>query len=254
MDRGTYAAASGGILEFTKLDIINNNLANINTPGFKKQYLVSRERTFDDTLAKNLVDDDPFAEGDELRSPGVTEVGTYTDFSQGPIKETGNPFDVALTDPNEFFVINTPDGPQYTRAGNFSLNAEGALVTSDGFLVQGDGGALVVDGKQAEITNSGALMVDGVSVGNLKVVSISNLQDLKQQGNGRFNLREGAEEGETVDAKLVPRSIESSNISAVSAIIELLKTNRGFQLYEKSARTIDEMNNIAVQQIGRKTA
>ncbi|MGI6523916.1 MAG: flagellar hook-basal body protein [Bdellovibrionota bacterium] len=253
MDRGTYVAASGGILQFTRLDIANNNLANINTPGFKKQVLISKERTFEDTLASQVATDDPFAKGDHLRSPGVSEVGTYTDFSQGAIKETGNPFDVALNNPNDFFVIETEEGLQYTRAGNFTLNAEGALVTSDGYAVQGDGGALVANGTHAEITAAGVLMVDGSNAGRLQVARFEDPQVLEQQGGCRFKLRDGAEGGESVDAELTPQALEMSNVSAVSTMIEVLTTNRGFQLYEKTARTIDEMNNIAVQQIGRRS-
>ena len=257
MDQGTYIAASNGILQFAKLDVVNNNLANINTTGFKRQFIVSRDQSFDDTLASQLVSplDDPYAKGDQERAPGVVEIGTYTDFSQGAIKETGNPFDVALTNPNDFFVIETPEGPQYTRAGNFTLNEEGTLVTSDGYPVQGDGGALIVNGSKASIGAGGTLIVDGVNVGNLQVVRFSDPSVLEQQGGCRFKVRDGQDGGaETVEADLVPGAVETSNVSAVTAMIELISTNRGFQMYERTARTIDEMNNIAVQQIGRKIA
>ena len=253
MDQGSYVAASDGILQFAKLDVVNNNLANINTTGYKKQILIGAERTFDETLASQLASGDPYVKADYDRSHGVEEVGTYTDFSLGSIKETGNPFDVALTHPNDFFAVETGEGIQYTRAGNFTLNAEGTLITSEGYPVVGDGGALVVDGSQAYITASGALMVDGENVGTLQVTRFEDVQNLQPKGGCRFALRDGATTGENVEANLVPGAVELSNVSAVSSIIDLISTNRAFSLYEKTARTIDEMNNIAVQQVGRRT-
>ncbi len=251
MDRGTYVSASGGVLQFQRLDIVNNNLANVNTPGFKKQFIVSSTRSFSDTLASQMALGDVYSPGDHDRSPDVKEFGTYTDFSMGPIKDTGNPFDVALTNPNDFFVVETPNGTQYTRAGNFTLNEEGALATSDGCVVQGDGGALTATGGRAEITPGGTLLVDGTDVGTLKVVRFEDPSVLEHAGQNRFVLKEGNSEGETVEPDVVPQALEMSNVSAISSMIDLITTQRGFQLYEKTAKTIDEMNGTAVQQIGK---
>src|SRR5690606_32875851 len=108
--------------------------------------------------------------GDHERTPGTVNVRAMTDFSVGPIRETGNAFDVALRNPNEFFVVNGPSGPLYTRAGNFTLNAEGSLVTPDGLPVQGDGGAITITGPNVKISESGAISVNGTQVGRMQVV------------------------------------------------------------------------------------
>ncbi len=251
MERGSYVAASGGLLQFKKLDIVNNNLANVNTPGFKRQVLTSSTRSFDQTLASELVEDDPFAKGDFERTPEAVSTKTYTDFSPGPIRETGNPLDVALSNPNDFFVVAAPDGLQYTRAGSFSINGEGSIVTQDGFEVQGDGGALSANGGTVSISGSGAVMVDGQEIGRLQVVRFSDPTILERVGSSRFKIPQGAAAGESVPAELLTESLEMSNVSAISSMIELISTNRAFEMYEKTARTIDEVNTTAIQQVGR---
>ena len=252
MDRGTYIAASGGLLEFKRLDIVNNNLANVNTPGFKRQVLVSSQRTFDETLASRIELDDPYALSDHERTPEAESQGAYTDFSPGPIRETGNALDVALNNPKDFFVVNTPRGPEYTRAGSFTLSAEGALVTPDGHEVQGDGGTLTLQAGAVSISANGAVMLDGAEVGRLQVVRFQDPSLLERVGGTRFRVPQGAAAAsETVEADVVPRSLEMSNVSTVTSMIDLVAANRAFEMYEKTARTIDELNGTATQQIGR---
>ena len=123
MDIGTYAAASLGIVQMRKLEIQNNNLANVNTVGFKRQILVTSPEDFNDTFAKEMAAHDPYAQGDQKRVASVNEVSTHIDFSMGAIKRTGNPLDVALRNDKDFFVVNTPQGRMFTRAGNFTLDA-----------------------------------------------------------------------------------------------------------------------------------
>ena len=142
MDRGTYIAASGGFAQLLKLQIVSNNLANVSTPGFKREILRGDVQTFEQTLASQIAPNDPYARGDQERTPGVVSVHAETDFAQGPIQDTGNPLDVALRNPKDFFVVLTPNGPRYTRAGNFTLGQNGQLVTADGMPVSGDGGAI----------------------------------------------------------------------------------------------------------------
>ena len=108
MERGTYITASDGILQLLKLDVINNNLANSNSAGFKRQYVQAEERAFDQTLASQMRLNDPFAKPDHERTPEVTSQRTFTDFSPGPIMATGNPLDVALRHPYDFFVVQGP--------------------------------------------------------------------------------------------------------------------------------------------------
>ncbi len=257
MDRGTYSAASAGLLESRKLELVNNNLANVNTPGFKKQYLVSEVQDFEDTLAARVATDDPYAAGDHERSPGVLQIKTVTDFSIGSIKTTGNPLHVALQDPNQFFVIDTPEGEQYTRAGNFTLNVEGQLVSAEGYPVIGNGGPIVTTGPGVSISGNGTVTTnDGNTqlVGRVQVVEFENPSQLDRVGGSRFVLQRGAQQPEEVpNVKLVTGSLEMSNVSAIESVIDLINATKGFELYTKAAKSIDELNQTSIQQIGRSS-
>lgn len=252
MDRGTYIAASNGFLQLRKLDVVNNNLSNINTPGFKRQVLVGETQTFDQTLASVTAKSDPYARGDHDRTPGVVNIRTMTDFSPGAIKNTGNPLDVALRDPNSFFVINTPQGPRYTRAGNFTLDSQGALVTADGFAVQGDGGTISVSGTNARISQDGKVRTDQGISGALQVVRFEKPEELERGEASRFAVRAGGAPPVTVTPDLVPSALEQANVSAITSVIDLMTASRGFELYSRSAQTIDQMNQSAIGQVGRR--
>ena len=253
MDRGLYAAASAGLYQFRKLEVVNNNLANINTPGFKAQLLTSQAQSFDQTLASVVAKDDPYAKPDHDRVAGLVGSKTVTDFSSGPIKNTGNPLDVALRNPKQFFVINTPQGMQYTRAGNFTLNASGEIVTQDGCAVQGDGGSLTANGPGVAIAADGNVLVNHQKVGRLSIVSFDDPSTLERVGDNRFRAAEGSPAPAEVEGELEPESLEMANVSAISSMVELLTTQRAFQAYAKTSDTIDQMNQAAINQVGKRT-
>ena len=258
MDRGTYAAASSGLANLRKLEVVNANLANINTPGFKREVLVGEAQTFDQTLASIVAASDPIAQGDHDRARGVVNVHTATDFSPGPIKQTDGALDAALRKPNDFFVINTPDGPQYTRAGNFTLNSDGALVTPEGFSVAGDGGAISSDLPGLHIEASGEVVAPDPQtklrqvIGKLQVAHIEEPSGLIRVGGSRFKLGPNNAQPTVVEPDIEPRAIEMSNVSAISGMIDLISANRAFAMYTKTAQTLDEMNNAAISQVGRR--
>ena len=251
MDRGTYVATSAGMFQFRKLDIVNHNLANINTPGYKRQILVGDEQTFDQTLASVTAANDPYAKPDHDRMPGVVNLREMTDYSSGPIKFTGNHLDVALKDPKDFFVINTPGGQQYTRAGNFTLNEEGNLITQDGAEVSGDGGGISAPGPGVRIAEDGSVISNNTRVGRLQIVHIENTAGLQRIGASRFTLAKGSAAPETVQPDIVAQSLEMSNVSAISSVIDLITTNKAFEMYSRSMQSINEMNNTAITQVGR---
>jgi flagellar basal-body rod protein FlgG len=253
MDRGLYAAASAGLLQVKKLEVVSNNIANSNTPGFKRQIIKGEERTFDQTLAKLVAGEDPYAEGDHQRISGVGNVIAATDFTAGPIRNTGNALDVALSHANDFFVVNGADGREnFSRAGNFTLNVEGNIVTHDGAQVMGDGGAINVTGAGVSIGQDGSVRVSGQEVGRLRVVRIEDPDSLERVGSTRFVLKEGFAVPPNVEADLIPGALEMSNVSTISSVIDLITANRAFGMYTKSAQTIDDMNNSAINQVGKR--
>jgi len=251
MDIATYSAASAGMLQMRKLEVQNNNLANVNTVGFKRQYVVTERSDFEDSFAKAIEGGDPYARADQARVSNVSEGETHIDFSQGPIKNTGNPFDVALKNPNDFFVINTPEGVRYSRAGNFTLNATGELVTQDGYQVQGDGGALIVQAAGASIAADGSVVAGVQNFGRVQTVRFTDTNQLLQTGGARFKLQ-GVAAPQQVPADLEPKAVEMSNVSAVTGMIDLITTNRAFDAYTKAAQTIDNLNQSAINQVGKR--
>jgi flagellar basal body rod protein FlgG len=233
-----------------KLEVQNNNLANINTVGFKGQFIVPAMQNFDSTLASAVQERDPYARGDQLQVSNVSEVKTQIDFSPGAIQQTGNPLDVALRAPTDFFVVNTPQGPLYTRAGNFTLNANSELVTQDGFQVQGDGGAINVQGLPASITSDGSVRAGNQPVGRLRVVRFENTNGLVPTEGARF--KASGAQPTTVEPRMEPHSIEMSNVSAISGMVDLITTNRAFDAYTKAAQSLDTLNQTAISQVGRR--
>jgi flagellar basal-body rod protein FlgF len=254
VDKATYAAASGGLRQLRRLDIMSNNLANVNTAGFKRQVVVSSEQRFEETFASLLSDSQPYAKDDHERTPGTSDISTVTDFAPGSFTTTGRDLDAALPNPNDFFVVSTPQGPEYTRAGNFTLNEEGTLVTADGLSVQGDGGAITVAGANASIAPGGAVIVDGEQVGRLQVVRIAQPNLLERVASTRFRPVSPTVGATPLDdPDVLTQALETSNVSAVEGMVEMVATNRAFEAYTKAARTIDEMNQTAITQVGRRS-
>lgn len=219
------------------------NLANVNTVGFKAQKLHARQQDFGDTLASKLNSTSDRARGDHDRTPGVVHVQTTTDFSQGPLSFTGNNLDVALQNPKDFFVVQTPNGPQYTRAGNFQLDAEGQIVTSDGMPVMGEGGPIVVVGGQPLITPSGSVMVNGQTLGVLRRVSFAEPQLLTREAGTRFSAPRGVSP-QASENPVVPGSLEMSNVGTVQSMVEMINAHKSFESYAKTVQTISELNEV----------
>lgn len=248
MDRGMYASASGGLLADSRIEIVANNLANVNTVGFKAQRLRSREESFDDTLASETSGKvTAKAKADHDRTPGVVGLSTYTDFSPGPIAPTENPLDVALREEKQFFAIQTPSGEAYTKAGNFSLRSDGTLVTQDNMPVMGDSGPIVLPPGNAHISTNGSVVVGNQTAGRLKVVEIDDLSKLNRTESSRFTLPSGAGAARPVEADVVPGSVELPNVNVVDAMIEMISAQKGFEAYTKTLRSIDELNEVAIR-------
>ena len=246
MDRGIYTALTGGVQSARRLDVTANNLANVNTVGFKAQRLQHRQQEFEDTLASKM--NAPRAAQDHERTPGVVTIASATDFTPGPVSTTGNPLNVALGKPNQFFTVETPEGEMLTRAGNFTLDAEGNLVSQDGHPVLGDGGPLTLPQGSARIAQNGDVIVEGETIGKVRVVELTpeQLQTLERKDGTRFTIT-GAAPTPAENAELVTESVEMANVSVVEAMIEMINAQKAFETYTKTARTIDELNERSIR-------
>ncbi|MCC6933926.1 MAG: flagellar hook-basal body protein [Deltaproteobacteria bacterium] len=241
MDRGLYNATAAGLIADRQMSIVSNNLANVNTAGFKGQRISNKQQEFTDTLASTIANAPARAQSDQEQTPGVVDTITVTDFAPGPISNTGNPLHAALRDPNGFFVVQTPQGEAYTRAGSFTLNGEGKLVTSDGLPVLGDGGEILLPQGKAEITNNGVVTVNGATISKLRVVEFDDLKSLERTEGTRFRAV-GANPRNMESPQVVPESLEMPNVNVVASMVDLVNASKAFEAYTKTVRTIDELN------------
>jgi flagellar basal-body rod protein FlgF len=247
MDKGLYSATSGGMLATKRIDVVANNIANVNTVGFKGERLASRQQEFRDTLASQVGGDTTLAKKDFDRTPGVVATGTTTDFTVGPIQYTGNPLDIALRKPNQFFSVTTPEGELLTRAGNFTLTADGTLVTQDGQPVNGDGGAIQIPaGPPPKITPNGTITVGGRNLARVRVVEVADLTQLERIGSSRFKLK-GGEPNPAEIPSIAVESVEMPNVQVVEGMVDMINAHKAFEAYTKTARTIEELNERAVR-------
>lgn len=219
----------GGLRQERKLEAVSNNLANVDTAGYKKD-VISFDNRFKAVLSK--------------------------DHSQGDVTETGNPFDLALGGPG-FFKIETSEGIQYTRNGTFTLDGQGTLVDGNGNPVLGQGGAIVIDlaeaqGQDPHVNEAGEIMVNGDIVDTLDIVTFADLQKLEKTARNLYEYM-----GENQD-EIIPdiigvkqRAIEKSNVQVVDEMVKMIDFHRMFETFTKSMLTFDDIDNKVVNEVGK---
>jgi flagellar basal-body rod protein FlgF len=216
MIRALYTAASGLVAQSAKQDIIANNIANAQTPGFKR--LRTSTVSFADELGQmsGILARDGDTRYPKVASPGARiETTDKLDESAGPVQVTGNDYDVAIEGPGEFEVAGS-DGKRYTRAGNFHIGPGDELVAADGAKVQGNSGAIRIPKGKLEIKEDGAVVVDGTQIDQIKL--------------------SGAKQGET---RLRQGQLEGSNVNAVSEMVEMIANMRAFEANQKVVQNVD---------------
>jgi flagellar basal-body rod protein FlgG len=244
MNSGMYAAVSGNMVSMQRMEVITNNLANINTVGFKKDRLV-----FDTMLNSAKNPTQPAGTLTDL-SP-LIDYAVEPDFSAGPLKQTSNPLDLAL-DGNGFFVVKTPQGKAYTRQGNFHLDGKGKVVTSDGFEVQAGGGPIVIKGGKVEINEKGEVSVDGQQVSTLSVVDFPRPYQLQKIGSALFVPSGPGMTGQpAIGAQVRQGALEDSNVQALMEMVNLIATTRLSESCDKTIQSYDEMASKAANDLGR---
>lgn len=244
MNSGMYPAVSGNLAAMRRLDVISNNLANVNTPGYKKDKM-----SFEGLLAGNV--NPPAVPQSTTADPILQKENIYIDYTSGPTSQSGNPLDLAL-DGDGFFAVTTPDGTAYTRQGNFRTSADGTLVTADGYPVQGSGGgAISIKGNRVEIDAKGAIMVDGVQAGSIAVLDFEKPYKLTKTGNALFVSSDPQAVPQSGKAQIQQGHLEGSNVDSISEMVQLIETNRYFEACSKVIKGFDDMAAKAASELGR---
>jgi flagellar basal-body rod protein FlgF len=222
---GIYNLIDGSLTQLLRFETVAKNMANINTNGFKKNII-----SFNQALEMNTI--------------------SKADFTQGPVRYTGNELDVAL-DSKGFFKIQTGNGIRYTRDGAFTLDENGTLVTLNGDSVLGENGPITIDGREITIGGDGQVQVDDESVDRLMVVDFENPHLLKKEGGARYFYSGEEKEISTVEDVAVQQGyLESSNVNSTEEMIKMIETYRAFESVQKAIQSIDNVTDKIVNDYG----
>jgi len=261
--RGLYTAASGAVVAQANVDVIANNLANVNTTGFKRA-LMQVEAAPKTTIYRDGIDPGPSSDG---RTRGVAthalvgDLGfgaqiydTPTVFDQGAIAQTGNPLDVALSGPGFLTVQDSTGATAYARGGSLTTNAQGALVTATGDTVLGtDRKAIVVAQKgDIQIDRTGSVTSNGSVVGQLGVVEFANLAAMRPEGANKF-VNSGAAPTTATATTVLQGAQEKSNADVISSMVSLIANERWFDANQKMIQTQDTEVGAAITTVGKST-
>lgn len=238
MENSLYVGLSGQVALQEKMAIVANNVANINTPGFRGQNAVFKEFISDQKRMKEDVS-------------LVYDYGQYQVTDPGPMKLTGNALDVALVGPG-FLGVQTPEGVQYTRAGNFSLNQLGELVTARGMKVADQGGGTIIipeDATSISIDPKGVVSTQDGPVGTLMVAEFKNYQNLNPVGNGNYKTDE--QPTPAVDTRVKQGAVEGSNVSGVLEMTRMIDVLREYQMVNNMMQSEHTRQQTMIQRLGR---
>ncbi|MGN1147692.1 MAG: flagellar hook-basal body protein [Lachnospiraceae bacterium] len=257
MIKGLYTAYTGMINEQNRMDTMTNNLANASTVGFKKEGTTSQ--SFDSVLAVKLKDASVGLANVQrigINNPGVKIGENYTDYSQGSFRITDNTFDLALSG-DGFFAIEFTNkagetSTKYTRAGSFTLNNQGYLVTNDGdYVLDVNNRRIQLDPLQtADITSDGTINQNGTAVAQIQVTDFEDYDYLERYGETYFQPIEGARTMQA-SAEVNSGCLEMSNIQVVSEMVNMISITRQYESNQKVLQTLDNTLDKAVNDLGR---
>ncbi len=225
-----------------ELDVIANNMANVTTNGFK-----ARSARFAEYVNPRATMD-AFPRPDR-RVSYVLDSGTPLDTAQGPIETTGNPLDVAVRG-EAYLAVQTPAGERYTRNGALQVNAQGQLVTSDGFAVLGESGPIAFSPQEsgANIGADGTVSTDQGQRGKIRLVAFANPQALKSEGANLFSSGTApTAAGPTV--QLASGAIERSNVRPVVEMSRLIDVNRTYTAVAGMIQRLDDLRGTAIKRL-----
>ena len=231
-----------------QLDVVANNIANVNTAGYKA------DRTLFEEFLSSGAHEDNFAATDR-RPSFVQDRGTFRDYSQGPLEPTNNPLDVAI-DGSAFLAVQTPAGERYTRDGGLQLNNRGQLVTVAGNPVLGTAGPIVFQPTDHDITITpdGTITVvegngrtDSIR-GKLRLVSFSDAQKMLKEGLNLYTAGEGPPQPNT-KSTVRQGFIEKSNVNAVAEMSRMMEVTRAYTQISTLLQQQSDLHKTAIQQL-----
>ncbi|MGP1454664.1 MAG: flagellar hook-basal body protein [Treponema sp.] len=259
MIRGWYTAASGMNAQQQQLDVIAQNLANADTTSYKRDIAI--HKSFPELLIRRLQDDgvikNPFGSSDIAPIIGKMGLGVevneiFTEFEQGSLKQTHSSSDLAL-EGKGFFCVETPNGEQYTRNGNFTVGIEGYLMTKEGYPVLGENGRIFLQDKEYTVSKNGEVQARPIAdpeadmelQDRIKLVIFEHDRYLKKKGSSFYldtPISGPAIAAEGKDRPVIIQGfVEASNINVVDEMVRMIAVNRAYEANQKTIQSEDTM-------------
>lgn len=239
MENTGYIVLSRQMAIRREIDVIANNIANMNTTGYKNQNMMFTEHLM----------------GEQGESPVrmVMDYGQFSKVEQGPLRQTGNTYDMALSGPGFFEVAHKATGETYyTRAGNFTLNNNNELVNAAGHLVQGVNGNIQIpaEARDITITEDGTITSSEGELGQIKTVEFENPQNMRIVGQGLWDTAQPAQEG--AETKISQGVLEGSNVEPVLEMTRMIEASRLYQMnqnmlkneHDRIRNAINKLSNL----------
>lgn len=256
MVKGLYTAGSGMMLQMAKQDAIANNVANVNSAGYKKSVTVSK--AFPEMLIARIGENEKtdYATYTPLPMQIIGRLGTgaalggvYTDFNIGHFKKTDVTTDFAIGNENGFFVVETPQGEAFTRGGEFKLTADFMLTDNNGYPVLDiNDDYIYLESDDIAVDSNGIITSDGEELTKFKIVYFEDNNNLEKISQNL--LRADVPYEELEEPAVVQGFIEESNVNAVQEMVNLISVVRNYEALQKVVQAEDELTQTAIDKVG----
>lgn len=225
-----------------QMNVLANNLANMNTAGYKTGSMLFEEHLMPVARMNDLT-------GDDKRISFVLDNSVYRSFSEGSFEQTGNEYDVAISG-DGWLVVQTPEGERYTRNGQLKLNADGELVLPTGQQVLGNGGPIVFgpDESGVEIAHDGTISTSQGIKDRLRVVQFQNNATLKNEGDTLFSSEVQPLPAENI--RVIQGAVEKSNVQPILEMTRMIETVRAYTSMAQTMSQAQDLRRDAIEQLG----
>lgn len=260
MDRGLAALVSGMISGQREMDVITNNLANVNTVGFRRQECVSTDfsvfmQNAQMSLSSSADEALQMANLISNRSQDGVVASATINLENGAHQRTGNSLDLAIEGPG-FFTVQTPEGLMYTRNGRFSLNEEGYICTPEGYQLLSDSGPIQYDGTEKDfkpselkVDKDGNIYDGSQNLGALRIAQVEDSSEIEYAGGSYFVTKDGSELPNVTDGTTIHQGfVELSNVSAINEMARMIEVQRTFETYQKIYQEQEQLQSKLIDQ------
>ncbi len=236
MDTAVYVALSKQSGAERQMAVIANNIANANTSGYKAEAMV-----FSQYMNKK----------DPSKTAYANDVGTVRNDAQGDLQATGNPLDLAIQG-DGYFEVNSPQGPRYTRAGNFTIDGQGYLVDHNGYTVGDAAGQAIQfqpEDQKIVIYADGRMEVDGNERATVGVFTIDDKKSLKKEGDNMYSTTQTATAN--LDPRVAQGMLENSNVSPIVEMTKMISVQRDYERSSNFINQVYDLQGSAIQVLGK---